>query len=72
MPRRQTLYLGTYKRPRHMTLAIHVQAWEKHTYVAALNRVMGSQSSPLDNWSYNATLPLHCPCHGAIHFGDIM
>jgi hypothetical protein len=31
-----------------MTLGI--QVWDKHTNVAGLNLLMGSQPSPLDNW----------------------
>jgi len=41
------------KSPRHMTLAIHVLAWDSHIYLAGLNRLMGSQSSPPDNFIFN-------------------
>jgi hypothetical protein len=33
-----------------MTLEIQVLAWDRHKNVAGLNRLMGSQPSPLDNW----------------------
>jgi len=31
------------ERPRHMTLKIQVQAWDRHKNVAELNRLMESQ-----------------------------
>jgi hypothetical protein len=46
----------TQNRPQlcqHMTLEIHVLAWDRHKNVAGLNRLMGSQPSPLDNWISN-------------------
>jgi len=33
-----------------MTLEIQVFAWDRHKNGAGLNRLMGSQLSPLDNW----------------------
>jgi hypothetical protein len=33
-----------------MTLQIRVMTWEKHRNAAVLNRLMGPQASPLDNW----------------------
>jgi hypothetical protein len=33
-----------------MTLEIQVLAWHRHKHVAGLNRLLGSQSSLLDNW----------------------
>jgi len=41
------------KKPRHMTLEIHVLAQDRHKYVAGLNRLMESQHSPFDNWISN-------------------
>jgi len=43
----------TQKRPRHMTLKIKVLAWDRHTNVAELNRLIGSQQTPLDNMILN-------------------
>ena len=36
-----------------MTLEIHVLIWERHKNVADLNRLMGPQLFPLDNWILN-------------------
>jgi ATP-dependent exoDNAse (exonuclease V) alpha subunit len=41
------------KRPWHKTLDIHVLDWDRPKKVADLNRLMGSQSFPLDNWISN-------------------
>jgi len=38
---------STWKKPRHMTLEIKVLTWERHKYVAGLNRWMRSQPSHL-------------------------
>jgi hypothetical protein len=35
------------KEPRHMALEIHILAWNRHKHVVGLNRLMGSQRSPL-------------------------
>ena len=37
------------KNPRYMTLEIQVLAWDRHKNVVGLNRLMGSQPSPLEN-----------------------
>ena len=34
-------------------MTLKVQAWDRHKNVAMLNRLMGSQPSPLDNWISN-------------------
>ena len=34
-------------------LEIHVLAWDRHSNVVELNRLMGSQPSLLDNWISN-------------------
>jgi len=39
--------------PRHMTLNILVLAWDRHTNVAELNRLMRCQPFPLDSWIFN-------------------
>ena len=36
-----------------MTLEIQVLAWERHTNVAGLNRLMGFQPFRLENWISN-------------------
>jgi len=36
-----------------MTLEIQVLVWDGHKNVAGLNRLLGSQPSPLDNWISN-------------------
>ena len=36
-----------------MMLEIYFLVWDRHKYVAGLNRLMGSQLSPLDNWIFN-------------------
>jgi hypothetical protein len=36
-----------------MTLEIQVLAWDRHTNMTELNRLMGFQPSPLDNWISN-------------------
>ena len=36
-----------------MTLETQVMAWDRHKNVAELNRLMGFQPSPLDNWISN-------------------
>ena len=36
-----------------MTLKLQVQPWDRHKNVAMLNRLMGSQPSPLDSWMSN-------------------
>ena len=41
------------KRPRHVTLEIHVLVSDRHKTVARLNWLMGSQTYSLDNWSSN-------------------
>jgi hypothetical protein len=33
--------MSTHKIPRHMTLEIKVVAWDRHTNVVGLNRLMG-------------------------------
>ena len=43
----------TQKIPQYMMLEIQVLAWDGHINVAGLNRLMGSQPSPLDNWISN-------------------
>jgi hypothetical protein len=35
-------------------LKIQVMAWERHTSVARLNRLMGFKTSSLDNWISNS------------------
>ena len=39
--------------PQHMALEILVLALDRHKNVAGLNRLMGSQPSPSDNWITN-------------------
>ena len=34
----------------HEILEIQILAWDRHTNVAGVNRLMGSNPSPLDNW----------------------
>ena len=46
--------LNITKLPRHITLKIQVMAWERHTSVARLNRLMGFKTSSLDNWISNS------------------
>ena len=36
-----------------MTCEIQVMAWDRYKHVAGLNRIMGSQPSPLDNSIYD-------------------
>ena len=36
-----------------MTLNIHVLAWDMHKHVAVINRFVGSQIYPVDNWISN-------------------
>ena len=43
------------KRPRHMTLKIQDLTWDRHKHVAGINRLIESQSSPLDNWISNGS-----------------
>jgi hypothetical protein len=43
------------KRPRHMTLKIQDLTWDRHKNVAGINRLIESQSSPLDNWISNGS-----------------
>ena len=43
----------TEHKKKHVTLKIQVSAWERHTKVEGLNRLMGQQPSPLDNWISN-------------------
>jgi len=40
----------THIKPWPMTLEIQVLAWDRHKHVAGLNRLMGLQCSPFDNW----------------------
>ena len=40
----------TQKRRQHVTLKIHILAWDKHNNVAGLNQLIRSQPSPHDNW----------------------
>ena len=42
-----------------MTSNIQVLAWDRHTYVAGLNRLIGSQPSPLDNWKFNGNTDIN-------------
>ena len=44
------------KRPRHVTLEIHVLVSDRHKTVARLNWLMGSQTYSLDNWSSNGNV----------------
>jgi len=46
--------LNTKKRPRHVTFEIQILAWDRHKHMAELNRLMGTQHSPLDNWVSNS------------------
>jgi hypothetical protein len=41
------------KTPRYMRLKTQVLAWDRHTNMAGLNRLKGSQPSPPDNWISN-------------------
>ena len=43
----------TQKRPQNLTLEIQVLAWDRHKYVAGLNRLMGFQPSHIDSWISN-------------------
>jgi hypothetical protein len=43
-------------RDNNMMLEIQVLAWDRHKDVAGLNRLMGSQPSPLDNWISNSNI----------------
>jgi hypothetical protein len=40
------------KKPQH-TLKFQVLAWDRNNKVAELNRIVESQSSPLNNWISN-------------------
>jgi hypothetical protein len=33
-----------------MGLEIHVPSWDRHNNMAEINRIMGSQVFPFDNW----------------------
>jgi len=44
-----THWTQTKKRPRHMALGMQIMSWDKHSIVAGLNRLIGSQPSSLDN-----------------------
>ena len=39
--------LTTQIYPRHMMLEIQILAWDKHTHMVVLNRLMASQPSPM-------------------------
>jgi hypothetical protein len=41
------------KGPPHRMLEIRVLASDRHKNGARLNKLMGSQPSPLDNWMFN-------------------
>jgi hypothetical protein len=45
--------LNRKKTPQYMRLKTQVLAWDKHTNMAGLNRLKGSQPSPPDNWISN-------------------
>jgi hypothetical protein len=44
---------------RHISLGIHVVAWDRHNNGVGLNRLMGSQPSHIDNWP----VPFIWQCH---------
>ena len=56
------------KRPRHMVLEKQILDWNRHTNMAGLNRIMGTQPSHLDNLiskgnTYKHTIEkTHIPC----------
>jgi hypothetical protein len=52
----------TQKKPQYVTLESHVPPWDKHKNVVGLNRLMGFQPSPLDNWISNGNISKQQRC----------